>query len=60
MPSVYNPDWAIDAPHRVQDLLKRLHLRRPTTCQELLQQIEGIEEFIIENKVSLVSLFHIY
>jgi RecA/RadA recombinase len=54
MPSRYNSEWAVDAPHRLQDLLKELHLRRPVTCSELLQSIENIEDYIIEHKISLV------
>lgn len=54
MPSKYNPEWAVDAPHRIQDLLKDLHLRRPVTCSELLQSIENIEDYIIEHRISLV------
>jgi RecA/RadA recombinase len=65
MPSKYNSEWAVDAPHRLQDLLKELHLRRPVTCSELLQSIENIEDYIIEHKISLVCstfsfLFFLY
>jgi RecA/RadA recombinase len=56
MPSRYNSEWAVDAPHRVQDLLKNLHLRRPVTCSELLHSIENIEDYVIEHRISLVRL----
>ncbi len=54
MPSVYHSEWAFDAPHRLQSLLTSLHLRRPTSCAELLQQIENIEEYILQNQINLV------
>jgi RecA/RadA recombinase len=54
MPSRYNSEWAVDAPHRVQDLLKNLHLRRPVSCSELLHSIENIEDYVIEHRITLV------
>lgn len=58
MPSRYNPEWTVDAPHRVQDLLKNLHIRRPVTCADLLQSIDNIEDYIVEHKISLVFDVH--
>ena len=34
-----------------------IHIKRPTTCKELLDDIETLENTIIENKIILVSFF---
>ena len=54
-PDVYSSDTAADAPHRLDDILKLVSVRQPTSCRELLLEVQSLQEVVATRGVSLVG-----